>query len=59
MNLVDLEGLDRAILLRGGDQVQMFLGRKGNAVFTVWVNHGVDLSDDLEEFAAVIKEFQP
>lgn len=59
VNLVDLEGLDRAILLRGGDQVQMFLGRKGNAVFTVWVNHGVDLSDDLEEFAAVIKEFQP
>ena len=57
VTLMDEPAFDRAILLRGGDQVQMFLARKGNAVFTVWVNHGLDLSDNLDDFAAVMAEF--
>lgn len=57
VTLMDEPAFDRAILLRGGDQVQMFLARKGKSVITVWVNHGIDLSDNLDDFAAVMAEF--
>ena len=45
---------DRAAVLTGEQGVSLFLARRGNVVFSVWTNGGLDLTAYTEAFAAIL-----
>jgi len=54
---VEHPAFDEAVLLEGGEQVQLFLARKDGCVFSVWVNFPAMLENDVEAFAQVVAAF--
>ena len=48
---------DEAVLLTGG-RIQIFLGRRGTAVLWEYTILNTDLMTHLDEFAAVLTDFQ-
>ena len=44
----------RAAVLTGDQGVSLFLARRGNVVFSVWTNAGLDLTAYTEAFAAIL-----
>lgn len=53
--VVENEAFDEAVLLTSGDE-QMFLARKGTAVYALWVDFPVDLSGSIKAAASVLKD---
>ena len=47
---------DEAVLLTGGEDVQMLLVRKGKLVYSLWVNFPADLSVGIERAAEYLSE---
>lgn len=49
---VEHDAFDEAVLLTGGENVQMLLVRAGKIVYSLWVNFPADLSGSIEAVAA-------
>lgn len=49
---IENSAFDEAVLLTGGEDVQMLLVRSGKIVYSLWVNFPADLSGCLDEIAA-------
>ena len=51
---VEDPAFDQGAVLTDGQGVSLFLARRGNVVFSVWTNAGLDLTAYTEAFAAIL-----